>query len=80
MASLPWGVTANGDWGYWITDPPADPDAWGIAVSVDRGPDWFRHPGPLTRFLVDILDGSTKVPFFPDDFPSDRPTFVPLGS
>jgi len=75
---LPWGVTANGDWGYWLTDPPDAPDAWTIVVSVDRGPDWFRHPGPLVRFLADILDGSTRVPFFPDDFPSAQPTFVPL--
>lgn len=77
---LPWGVTANGDWGYWIMDPADSPDAWGVVVSVDRGPDWFRHPGPLTRFLAEILDGSTRVPFFPDDFPSSEPAFVPAGA
>jgi len=77
---LPWGVTANGDWGYWITEPTSDPDAWPVAVSVDRGPDWFRHPGPLTRFLVELLEGSAKVPFFPDDFPSSQGAFVPIGS
>jgi hypothetical protein len=74
---LPWGVTANGDWGYWITEPSGDPDAWPIAISVDRGPEWFRHPGPLTRFLVEVLEGSVRVPFFPDDFPSDDPAFIP---
>jgi hypothetical protein len=73
---LPWGVTANGDWGYWITAPTGEPDAWEVAVSIDRGPEWFRHPGPLTRFLVDILDGSATVPFFPDDFPSSPPLFT----
>lgn len=76
---LPWGATANGDWGYWVTDPQDSPDAWTIVVSVDRGPDWFRHSGPLVRFLVEILDGSTVVPFFPDDFPSAQPAFVPLS-
>ena len=76
---LPWGTTANGDWGYWLTTPSDDPDAWEVVVSVDRGPDWFRHPGPLTRFLVEILDGTTKVPFFPDDFPSSAASFAPVG-
>lgn len=72
---LPWGVTANGDWGYWITDPPDAPDRWTIVVSVDRGPVWFHHPGPLVRFLVEIIDGTTRVPFFPDDLPSANPVF-----
>jgi hypothetical protein len=74
---LPWGVTANGDWGYWLTDPLDSPDAWPVVVSVDRGPDWFRHSGPLVRFLLEVLDGSALVPFFPDDFPSAQPEFVP---
>jgi hypothetical protein len=75
---LPWGVTANGDWGYWITGQPDQSDQWEVVISVDRGPDWFRHRGPLTRFLVEILDRTTIVPFFPNDFPSAEPTFIPL--
>ena len=76
---LPWGVTANGDWCYWCTDPQGGPDTWEVVVGVDRGPQWFRHGGPLTVFLTEILDGTTRVPFFPDDFPSTSPAFVPLA-
>jgi hypothetical protein len=72
---LPWGVTSNGDWGYWVTDPAAQPDLWPVAVNVGRGPEWYEHPGPLTRFLREALDRTITIPFFPDDFPSDDPAF-----
>jgi hypothetical protein len=74
---LPWGVTSDGDWGYWITDPPEDPDRWAVAINIGRGPDWYRHPGPLLRFLAEVLNKEIRVPFFPDDFPAEGANFTP---
>jgi hypothetical protein len=75
---FPWGATDNGDWCYWVTEPAADPDRWPVAVNMSRGPDWFNHPGPLIAFLADLLEGVVRVPFLPDDFPSDEPVFRQL--
>jgi HEAT repeat protein len=62
-----WGQTDNGDVMFWVTDPPDEPDRWAIAISEVRGPGWFRHPGPLVRFLHEWLTGDAIVPFLPDD-------------
>ena len=62
-----WGQTDNGDVMFWVTDPPDEPDRWAIAISEVRGPGWFRHPGPLVRFLREWLTGDAIVPFLPDD-------------
>jgi hypothetical protein len=74
---LPWGYTANGDWGYWIADPPSEPDRWRIVINGSRSPDWWEHSGPLTALLADVLSAAVRVPFFPADFPSPEPRFVP---
>jgi hypothetical protein len=75
---FPWGATDNGDWCYWVTEPTTDPERWSIAVNMSRGPEWFSHPGPLTAFLTDLLSGSVRIPFLPDDFPSESPVFQQL--
>ncbi|WP_282703316.1 hypothetical protein [Streptomyces sp. CC219B] len=72
---IQWGITDNADLLGWI--PVGDPAHWptviiqagrlGAVVTVDSSTDTvFRL---LTRAL--------KVPFFPDDFPSERPSFSP---
>ena len=71
---IPWGDTDNGDVLFWVADPPDDPDRWSIAVSEVRGPGWFRHPGPLVRFLREWLTGAAVIPFLGD--PTSA-TFVP---
>jgi SMI1-KNR4 cell-wall len=76
---LPWGTTGNGDVGYWVTSPSGDPALWSIAVGEARGPEWFTHPGPLTRFLADALDHSIRVSVFPTGWPSEKPIFHPLA-
>lgn len=70
---LAWGTTDDGDFLSWVTDPASDPDAWPIAVSEVRGPGWYRHPGPLVRFLHDWLSGAAAIPFL--DAPDDPSTF-----
>lgn len=76
---LPWGTTDNGDVGYWVTSPSDDPALWSIAVGEVQGPGWFTHPGPLTRFLAEVLDRSIRVSFLPTDFPSGQPVFHPFA-
>ena len=70
---LAWGSTDNGDVLFWVTEPASDPGAWPIAVSEVRGPGWYRHPGPLVRFLHDWLSGAANIPFL--DAPDDPTTF-----
>ncbi|MFB7179829.1 SMI1/KNR4 family protein [Streptomyces sp. NPDC056257] len=60
------GVTGNGEYVFWVTEPQDDPDRWRIAVNEPRGPSWFSFDGGLVRFLTAVLDGRTRVPLFPD--------------
>ena len=71
---FPWGSTSNGDVLFWVTDPSGDPDRWAIAISEVRGDGWFRHAGPLVRFLHEWMTGATVVPFLSDTL---DPTFKP---
>ncbi|MBT2411749.1 Lsr2 family protein [Streptomyces sp. ISL-12] len=61
------GNTDNGEYLFWITEPPEVPDSWRIAINEARGPRWFTFDGTLTAFLVSVLNGETVVPQFPDD-------------
>ena len=74
---LPWAETSNGDVLYWVVDPPDNPDRWPILIGEVRGPGWVTHPGPVSRFLVEILGRSFPIDFFPDDFPASGARFEP---
>lgn len=71
------GVTGNGEYLFWITDPVPDSSRWRIAVNEARGPVWFTYDGTVTSFLVSVLTGETRVPQFPDDLLDAPPTFSP---
>ncbi|MDQ0946051.1 histone-like nucleoid-structuring protein Lsr2 [Streptomyces sp. V1I1] len=71
------GVTDNGEYLFWITDPATEPDAWGIAVNEARGPGWYTFDGTLTHFLASVLSGETKVPLFPSDLLDQGAFFTP---
>ncbi|WP_435888324.1 Lsr2 family DNA-binding protein [Streptomyces niveus] len=71
------GVTDNGEYLFWITDPATDSSRWRIAVNEARGPVWFTYDGTVTSFLVSVLTGETRVPQFPDNLLDERPTFTP---
>ncbi|WP_187645497.1 histone-like nucleoid-structuring protein Lsr2 [Streptomyces sp. TRM49041] len=59
------GVTDNGEYLFWITDPQDQPDTWRIAVNEARGPRWYTYDGTLTNFLTEVLTGRITVPLFP---------------
>ncbi|MFE3139169.1 histone-like nucleoid-structuring protein Lsr2 [Streptomyces scopuliridis] len=71
------GVTGNGEYLFWITDPVTDSSRWRIAVNEARGPRWFTYDGTLTGFLVSVLTGETRVPQFPSDLLEIPRTFTP---
>ncbi|MEU9108105.1 histone-like nucleoid-structuring protein Lsr2 [Streptomyces xanthophaeus] len=71
------GVTANGEYLFWITEPQDTPDTWRIAVNEARGPRWYTHNGALTAFLTAVLSGETAVPQFPRDLLTPPITFTP---
>ncbi|MCX4696948.1 histone-like nucleoid-structuring protein Lsr2 [Streptomyces sp. NBC_01408] len=71
------GVTSNGEYLFWITDPQDTPDSWRIAVNEARGPRWHTYNGTLTSFLASVLNGETAVPQFPQDLPTPPIAFTP---
>jgi hypothetical protein len=73
---LPFGIDENGDGLYWLTEGP--PDQWPIVVNEGRAPEYVRFDATLTEFLAGILSRTLHCEIFPDDFPSDAPTFTPL--
>jgi hypothetical protein len=73
---LPWGVTDNGDVLYWLCKGP--PTSWLIVVNESRGPAWREFPLVVTTFLAALGTKELVVDFFPVDFPSETPEFIPI--
>ncbi|MFF3215510.1 histone-like nucleoid-structuring protein Lsr2 [Streptomyces sp. NPDC002886] len=71
------GVTSNGEYLFWITDPQQTPDNWRIAVNEARGPLWYTYDGTLTEFLTAVMTGQTTVPQFPRDLLDPPISFKP---
>lgn len=73
---LAWGITDNGDVGWWHLRDPSAPDTWTVAINESRSPEWETFDGTVVEFLVALLDRREPVSFFPDDVPSGQPDFV----
>jgi hypothetical protein len=71
------GVTDNGNYLFWITEPASEPDAWRIAINEARGHDWYTFDGTLTDLLTALLRGELHVPLFPTDVLHRGATFTP---
>ncbi|MGW3398443.1 Lsr2 family DNA-binding protein [Streptomyces hydrogenans] len=74
---LAMGVTGNGDYLFWVTQPADAPDEWTVAVNEALGALWFTYNGSLTEFLASVLSGITSVPMFPKDLLDHAPAFTP---
>lgn len=70
---VPWAITDNGDVLYWIRDA----DREYLVGQQSRVAEWAEWRMSITEFLVGLVDRSICVPFFPDDFPSENPSFAP---
>ena len=74
---IPFAFTDNGDVVYWHAE--GEPHAWKVVANESRGPEWFAFDGTATEFLLATLRGDVRVPFFPEDYPSDEPDFTPAA-
>lgn len=74
-ALAPWAITDNGDVCYWVMNESNKPEQWTVAVNEARGPRWEMFDGSASEFLVGVLSRSLSVGLFPEDFPSEQPTF-----
>lgn len=71
------GVTANGDYLFWATEPTDEPDTWTVAVNEALRAPWYTYAGTLTAFLFTVISGTTQVPLFPTDLLDGGPAFTP---
>ncbi|WP_030556731.1 MULTISPECIES: Lsr2 family DNA-binding protein [Streptomyces] len=71
------GVTGNGDYLFWVTQPAGTPDEWTVAVNEALRAPWYIYDGSLTEFLVATLSGTTHIPMFPKDLLEHGATFTP---
>ncbi|MBU7596733.1 Lsr2 family protein [Streptomyces sp. P38-E01] len=77
---FPVGVTDNGNYLFWVTDPEDRPDTWRVAVNEARGPRWYTHDGNLTDFLAGVLSGRLAIDLFPTGLLDGGTPFVPSSS
>jgi hypothetical protein len=74
---LPWGFSENGDILLWLTE--GKPDLWPVVVNVGREPTYERFDMSMTDFLARVLTHQVRSEALPEDFPGQRPTFVPAA-
>ncbi|MEU5688796.1 hypothetical protein [Streptomyces venezuelae] len=68
-----WGTTDNGDALMWI--PAGDPEQWD-SIFVSAGQLFFATSSKSSAgVLLDLLTGTLRLNFFPEDFPSEAPEF-----
>lgn len=51
---LPWGSVVEGGYGFWLTQPAADPDSWPVVIASQDCDVWARFDGPVSRFLAEV--------------------------
>lgn len=68
-----WGITDNADLLVWVANGPSD--IWPTVIIQAGQLDVFVYAGRSTDVLLDLLNGSVRPAFFPEDFPSDHPRF-----
>jgi hypothetical protein len=70
---IQWGVTDNADVLAWIA--VGEPDDWPtVIIQAGQLGAVVSREGSIAT-LLRLLTGSLRVPFFPEDFPSERPEF-----
>ena len=71
-----WAITDNGDVCFWLNRGNAvDPSDWRVVVNEGRGPEWDVSNLGSCAWLEHVLSGRLRVRVFPEDFPSESPTF-----
>jgi hypothetical protein len=62
---LTWGATEGADTLFWITH--GEPDDWKVLVADEKWINWSGYCNGLLEFLLGVLEGRSKVPWFPND-------------
>ncbi|MFB7652135.1 MULTISPECIES: hypothetical protein [unclassified Streptomyces] len=70
---IQWGATDSADVLAWIAR--GSPDAWPTVIIQAGQLKAVVSVGSSTSTVLDLLRGSLRIPFFPDDFPDRRPEF-----
>ncbi|MFE6336248.1 hypothetical protein ACFVP3_17930 [Streptomyces sp. NPDC057806] len=68
-----WGVTDNADLLAWI--PVGDPERWPTVIIQAGRLSAVVSDRSSVDIVLGLLTRALRVPFFPDDFPSERPSF-----
>ncbi|MFD8788497.1 SMI1/KNR4 family protein [Kitasatospora sp. NPDC059599] len=81
---VPWGyVEGAGHVLYWLVRPGVEPEEWTVILNEGRGPFWEAHPVPCSRFLLDVVAGTSPSFYFTDldgiVAPEDRTRFTPTA-
>jgi hypothetical protein len=54
------------------------PSSWAIVVCDSRASRWQEFRLSTGQFLAGLVAGKLVVDVFPEDFPSEKPEFVPV--
>ncbi|QTD95751.1 SMI1/KNR4 family protein [Streptomyces cyanogenus] len=72
---IPWAYEdEGGEVLYFLSTPGQKPENWPILINEGRGPEWERHAGPCTSFLLGLMTGEIESEYFPD-MPLDEHVF-----
>ncbi|MEV5008968.1 SMI1/KNR4 family protein [Streptomyces sp. NPDC093064] len=62
---VPWGyVEGAGHFLYWLGQPGAEPEEWTVLLNEGRGPLWEACPVSCSRFILDVVTGTTTSFYF----------------
>ncbi|GEB54737.1 SMI1/KNR4 family protein [Streptomyces gardneri] len=81
---VPWGyVEGAGHVLYWLVRPGVEPEEWTVILNEGRGPYWEAHAMSCSRFVLDVVAGTTTSYYF-DDIdeiadPEERTLFLPTS-
>ncbi|MER0443394.1 hypothetical protein ABR738_02180 [Streptomyces sp. Edi4] len=72
---IPWAHKDEGsEVLHFLSAPGHKPENWPILINEGRGPQWERHAGPCTTFLLTLMTGETESAYLPDT-PLDQHLF-----
>lgn len=62
---VPWAYAEGaGHVLYWLVRPGVEPEEWTVILNEGRGPLWEAHPVSCSRFLLDVVAGTTTSFYF----------------
>jgi hypothetical protein len=64
---IPFGVTDNGDYIFWVVDPKEDSNLWKVAIVAARSPEVELLPWGMLKFIEKLVQGSAKPSSFPQN-------------